>query len=236
MQLTEFTFRLLVLFLPGLICAFLVDALTSHRPRQIPFFLLRALFFGFSSYLLYWFILHLIAYISIKCFKVPFVPSVHFLKILENTATPVAPKEILFVCLSSVLLGLLITVEATYKVGHKVAQRLRLTRKFGEIDVWGYTFNSSGVEWLTYRDLKEDLMYDGWIAAFSDDGENAEMLLRDVGVYRNSTGQYLYNVGAIYLSRERKSITMEFRGIKASSQPPRSEPNNPEEQKNEQEK
>lgn len=212
MQLTEFTFRLLVLFLPGLICAFLVDALTSHRPRQTPFFLLRALLFGFGSYFLYWVMLHAIA-LAVRPFGHTLATDVNFLKILGDTATPIAAREVFFVCVCAVALGVLATIEATYKLGHRLSRVLHVTKKFGEIDVWGYTMNARGLDWVTYRDVEKDLIYDGWITAFSDDGEeNVELLLRDVSVYRNSTGDHLYNVGLAYLCRERKSITLEFRG------------------------
>jgi len=54
-------------------------------------------------------------------------------------------------------------------------------------------------------------MYDGWVKAFSDGSENAELLLGDVIVYQNSTRECLYEVEAIYLSLERDNIEIEFR-------------------------
>tara|TARA_B100001245_G_scaffold173899_2_gene132317 strand:+ start:34374 stop:34610 length:237 start_codon:yes stop_codon:yes gene_type:complete len=71
--------------------------------------------------------------------------------------------------------------------------------------------NSDDVNWITVRDLENDLMYDGWIQAFSDNSKEAEVLLGDVRVYRNSSGELLYEVGSQYLSMDRSNIVIEVR-------------------------
>jgi len=54
MEISEFTLRLPLLFFPGIVCAYLVDALTIHRPRQPVFFLLQSFVLGLGSYFAYW--------------------------------------------------------------------------------------------------------------------------------------------------------------------------------------
>ena len=34
MDITEFTIRLLLLFFPGIICSYIIDTFTIHKPRQ----------------------------------------------------------------------------------------------------------------------------------------------------------------------------------------------------------
>ncbi len=63
------------------------------------------------------------------------------------------------------------------------------------------------------RDKEKDLIYDGWVQAFSDDSKDAELLLRDVSVYKNSTGEGLYQIGMMYISRNRDDIAIEIRTI-----------------------
>ena len=63
------------------------------------------------------------------------------------------------------------------------------------------------------RDHSNDLILDGWVQAFSDDSKDAEILIRDVSVYKNSTGERLYQIGAMYLSRNRQDISIECRTI-----------------------
>jgi hypothetical protein len=88
---------------------------------------------------------------------------------------------------------------------------------FAERDVWDYVFNTPDPGWITVRDLDHDLMYDGWYWAYSSDAEPRELLLRDVSVYKNGTGERLYQVGAAYIPLE-KSFRLEFRSVQMSKE------------------
>ncbi|MGM0878098.1 MAG: hypothetical protein ACQEWV_26135 [Bacillota bacterium] len=68
----------------------------------------------------------------------------------------------------SVLLAFLISVGINRKLLHRFAKNLKITKKFGQLDVWSYTFDSPDIGWVIVRDLDKDLMYQGWDEAFSD--------------------------------------------------------------------
>lgn len=208
MDMSVFTFKLLLLFFPGLISAFLIDQLTVHRPREKFFFLIQSFVLGLSSYFLYWIILKVIS---------KWVDSIDTsmisLRTLTNSNITFSFSEIIYVTICSIIIALTITVLAKYKVINRIARKCQLTNKFGELDVWGYFMNIKEIEWATVRDHPNDLIFDGWIQAFSDDSKHAEVLLRDVSVYKNSTGEKLYQVGSIYLSRNRQDISIECRTI-----------------------
>ncbi len=59
------------------------------------------------------------------------------------------------------------------------------------------------------RDHKLDLVYFGWIEVFSDSEKERELLLRDVKVYSNTTGEHLYDASVIYIARDRYDLTLE---------------------------
>ncbi len=71
--------------------------------------------------------------------------------------------------------------------------------------------NSPDTEWVTIRDISNNLMYDGWVQAFSDNSKEAELLLGDVAVYKNDTGEHLYDIDSQYLSLDRNNISIEIR-------------------------
>jgi hypothetical protein len=146
-------------------------------------------------------------------YKVEGQPDVVFLRALVDDKVKVSYPEIVCVCVVAAALGVLLTLDSTYKIHSRLARRLRITKKFGELDVWGYVFNSRDVQWATVRDHKNDVVYEGWVSAFSDDSKSAELLLRDVSVYKNSTSENLYQVGAAYISRHANEMTIEFRDI-----------------------
>ena len=110
MQLTEFAFKLLLLFFPGIICAYIVDQLTVHRPRKLTWFLLQSFSFGAASYFLYWaglkglyhFCFKFYNYLVIT-FRIP-IP-VTFLKSLTDSKLAFSFREIAYVTIVSILLG-----------------------------------------------------------------------------------------------------------------------------------
>jgi len=70
--------------------------------------------------------------------------------------------------------------------------------------------NSEKMEWVVIRDIKNDLMYEGWIKAFSDSTEKDEIFLRDVRVFKNSTSEELYDIPGLYLPSKGINLIVEF--------------------------
>lgn len=209
MEITEFAFKLLILFFPGIISAYLIDQLTTHKPREAFFFLLQSFTLGLISYFAYWAIVRGLAFFGPASIN----PDVTFLKALINPNLSFSFKEIIIVSFISVILAFIVSVSSRHKFFNRTARRVGITKKFGELDVWGYMLNMEEVVWVTVRDHQNDLIYDGWVQAFSDDSKDAELLLRDVSVYKNSSGERLYQVGAVYLSRQRHDISIECRTL-----------------------
>ena len=205
MEASDLVVRLLLLFFPGLICSYIVDTFTVHRERTQFQFLLNSLVLGLASYFLYWFLLRTLSSLGAS------VPELIFLKAPTNGETPIAFREVAWATVTACLLGLFVTYVSSRKLHFRVVGHLGITKKFGELDVWGFVFNSPQVEWATVRDQARNLAYDGWVQLFSDDSQNAEILLREVKVYANDTAEMLYEVESLYLSLDRSAIAIEFR-------------------------
>jgi hypothetical protein len=212
MEITEFAFKLLLLFFPGIICAYIVDQLTVHKPREATFFLLQSFVLGILSYFTYWGGLKLVHNFFPNSFH---SYSVTFLRALTDSKVTFSLREIANVTGLSIILACLVSLSSRFKWPNRLARRIGLTKKFGELDVWGYllNLNNDDIMWLTVRDHERNLIFDGWVQAFSDDSKDAELLLRDVSVYKNDTGEPLYQTGAVYLSRKRESISIECRAL-----------------------
>lgn len=170
MDVTEFGLRLILLFLPGIICASLVDALTTHPPRTQFRFTLRALILGVASYGI----------------LVLFQPSISFFAALSDLKVVPSLVEAGYASIVALGMAVVLTYIANYKIHFKIAHKLRLTKRFGDQDVWSYLFNSPDVEWITVRDHKRNLVYDGRARFFSEDSKTAELYLQ--GLFRVSCG------------------------------------------------
>lgn len=204
MNISEFAFNLLLIFFPGIICTYMVDMFTNHRERTQFQFIINAFLLGFGSYLIYAFVVY--------CFAPEKVSNINFLHALSAEGkAKISLKEILQVCVISSFLAVFIIVANTNKLHFRLFQTLKISKKFGEQDVWGFLMNSSSTEWVTVRDHENNIMYDGSVKAFSDNSKEAELLLENVSVYRNDSGEHLYDIDAQYLSLNRNKISIEIR-------------------------
>jgi hypothetical protein len=212
MEISDLTLRVLLLFFPGVICCKLVDNLTVHKERTTTMFIVHSFILGISCYLL----LYVVVSIAVKINelvqrRLDF--DVIFFDALINKETDLRWSEILMAAGISIPLALVTSLIAEKKLVHRAAQWMRVTSKFGDLDVWDFMFNTRQVQWIVIRDLKNDLMYEGWVRSFSIAADLRELLLRDVRVYRNSTGEQLYEVGGLYISMKKEDATIEIASL-----------------------
>lgn len=210
MELSEFTFRIILIFVPGLISFFIIDKLTIHKEFKVHQIIINSLMLGFFCYFSYYMMLLLIK-IALKN-DIKF----SFLKVLIDKNATINFKEIAFVTILSIPIGFLFAFLLNYKVLFRVAHKLKISKKFGDLDVWSYIMNSKIPEWVVIRDIENDLMYEGWIEAFSDSTGVDELFLRDVKVYKNSTAEEYYEIPGLYLPRKRENLSIEFPLLKFS--------------------
>jgi hypothetical protein len=64
--------------------------------------------------------------------------------------------------------------------------------------------------WVFVRDIENDLVYYGYIRAYSESREDRELILKEVEVYSNSTGEWKYAIPMMYLSREAHKLSIEI--------------------------
>lgn len=216
MALSEFTFRLLLLFTPGIVCGVLVEALAMDK-RWSPFRLvLYSFVLGVLCYVGYATLLHMVRASTERWAPghlanlPPRSTILHQLMSGETRVGSGVIAEILIALALAFPIALGVSAALNHKWLHRGAQRLGVTKRFGDGDVWAFVFNSDISPWVLVRDLEHDLVYDGYVSAFSDTVSTNELLLKEVRVLRNSTWQELYTVGALYLTREHTQITLEF--------------------------
>ncbi|TFE19347.1 DUF6338 family protein [Cohnella luojiensis] len=204
MELSDLTIRLLLLFFPGIIATLILDKLTTHRGRELKDFILYSFILGLTSYSILYIAVEIINLINNTTLTVQFIEA------LTNGKSTINIKEVFFATLISFILGVLVSIMVNRKMIHRAAQKLKITKKFGDSDVWQYIFESPDIEWITIRDLSNDLVYQGWVSAYSDTHDNNELFLRDVIVYRNSDGSRLYEVKGMYLTKNKDDLIIEF--------------------------
>jgi hypothetical protein len=122
-----------------------------------------------------------------------------------------AIKLIFYASLVSVICALVSLYANNYKLLTQLLQRIGATRRYGDEDVWDFTFNSGKpeVEYVHVRDFDKKITYAGWVEAFSETEKLRELRLRDVIVY-DFEGDTLYETPRVYLARKMDNIDIEF--------------------------
>lgn len=204
MGLTDFTLRIILIFLPGITAFMIVERLTSHEKFKIHEIILNTFTIGFSCYLLYSAIIK-----GINLFS-DLKIEISFLEALINKNSSLNFNEIVFVVILALPVGFFISYLANHNFIYRFARTLKITNKFGKNSVWSFLMESEIPGWIVIRDSKNDLIYEGWIKAYSDDYTKDELLLEEVCVYENSTSRKLYEVEKLYLCRNKNELVFEF--------------------------
>jgi len=208
MELSALTVRVLLLFFPGVLCAMVVHRLTIQRERTTAQFLTHSFVLGVTTYLLLALGRSTVAQGAAAVgWWMP--PRITFFDVLTDESAELSWPEIGLSALVAIFLALALASVRNHNLLHRAAERLRISRQFGEIDVWGHFLNSPEIRWVSVRDLAADRVYQGWLDAFSDSGADPQLLLRDVEVYQNSTGTKLYERKRVYLAPSRHAIVIE---------------------------
>lgn len=206
--MNEFTINVLVLGLPGIICEFLCRKLIGQRSQRTTIeTVLRVFLFSILSYTL---VCVLDATLS-AAYGLGFQSGVIGV-FLTNKPKVEVGLLIQAVC-AGVLLAYILSYCVHYNLLNLIGQKIRATGRYGDEDVWDFFHNSRDSEkdtgWVMVRDLKADLACYCYISTWSDMGMERELVLTDASVYRNSTGEYLYEARHIYLSRNKDDIMIE---------------------------
>jgi hypothetical protein len=208
MEISEFTLRIILLFLPGIISNLVLEHLTIIKDKGIFRFSIRAFILGFLSYFAYFLVLFII-----RPFDKPDV-QIGFFNALQSAQSKIDFAEVAWVCIISVALAAILSFALSRKFFAKVASTIGLIKEIPELNVWEHAFSASqDRNWVVIRDIKNDCMYQGWVNARSDTAHENELFLRDVAVFLSSTGEELYKIPGLFISRNKDDLTIEFQSI-----------------------
>jgi hypothetical protein len=213
MNFSELTFRLILVFLPGIVCGLLFDHLTARKERQAFSFTIHSFLLGTACYAL----LQLLTWITAHGQELTVV---QFLS--TPTAVHLELAEVAWAAFIAVPLAYVTAGVYNHKWLHRLARLMHLTSKFAEADVWEYFLNNRTYDWYVLRDSSTKVYYEGWIEAYSEAGEPRELLLREAKVFSDeeaNRGELLYQANAIYIAGKPENLSLEVFPPPAPPQP-----------------
>lgn len=211
MQISELTIRIIILIIPGIVATLIVDILTTHREWSPFRFSIYSAVLGVASYVFYQLFLYLWSLLILLCPFFPSFPSLTFWSSLFDNKIPVSEYEVIFTCLVGLFLGLLITGIINNQYLNKIANKLKLSDKYGEGELFTQFIRNKDVEWVWVRCKTTGLTYDGYINSYAETEKLQEIELNDVTVYNSEDSKELYKLSKIYLASQPGDFIIEVR-------------------------
>jgi hypothetical protein len=216
--------RIAVVFVPGIVARMVSLRMRATKNRGIWEDLLDILVFAFVSYALAAILLVCVDAVghspnvaqsatAISRQSLPASPTrgilpENFSAVIENKA--INWTELLVALAFSLVVGPAAAALENYKIVNKVGRFLRLTKTYGDDDVWNWLHNSSDFDWVYVRDYRKMITYRGHIRAFSDSYKPREIVLSDVNLYSLADGKEIDSLPAVYLAFPNNEVTIEI--------------------------
>jgi hypothetical protein len=210
MEITGFTLRLIILLVPGIISAIIIEQLTVHQTWSQFRFILYAFILGVTSYFLSQLFCFIEAGICLPFAKGCNAHIMTFWTALLDNKKEIELSEVLCTCGSAVLQSLIISLIIQKKFLFKLAKKLHISDKYGDENLFSYFLNAPEISWLYVRDPKNNLSYLGLRDSFSETDRIRELVLTNVKVYRYNDSKFLYEMPALYLSYEIGDMIIEM--------------------------
>lgn len=204
MQISELTIRIILLILPGTIATLIIEKLTVHKPWDAFRFIFYATLMGFITYLTY----------QACHFFIGNQELLSFWKAITDNKVPISIKEILYACVAAVPLGFIVTAIVQYKIINKIANRLKISNKYGDDNLFYHFLNLNEVQWLWVRDKDQDVTYEGLLQYYNETDNLRELVLSDVKVFRSSDSEFISEVPYIYLTFSPDRFIIELPNVK----------------------
>jgi hypothetical protein len=206
--MSQFAVTLIAVMFPGIISAIVADKITSHSKWDSFKFGLYSLVLGILAYAL----LQALSLVFDLFVDDGFSSRWNWLTIWDRAAKAdaiVNPYEVGWAAVLAFPVAFAASFSVNYKVFNKIASFLKISKKFGDENLFSYFMNGDGIDWVYIRDRAADLTYEGQVMSFAENTTCHEVVLANVKVYNYTTSELCYEVPFIYLCKAFGEIVIE---------------------------
>jgi len=199
MEITKYTLEVMLLFAPGVIAYYLFTQMTRHRAKSAPLAAVAGGSLALISYFLLWVVKKALGLFGVNG------AGLELLAKFSGSGGPLNFWEILWASIIATFVGAAVAAVHNHKWLFRAARTLRVSSLSGHQETWGYYLETTA-EWVTVRDISNGLVYDGFMESFSSENVERQIVLGDVAVSKNTSGEHLYDVDRLYLRFTNESI------------------------------
>lgn len=199
MSISDFSLKLLLLFLPGLVSFIVIDNLSTHRETKNIHWFVYSIILGLVSYSILYMI-ELKAGITIT-----------FWSTLVDSEKIIHYDEIMYSTIIGLVLGILLTFAINNGWFFRFFSRLKITQKHGYPDTLSYMLGLYNAQYLTVTDWEKEIRIVGELVAVSENiDQRDELVLQNCSIYNLDSGEKLYDIPVFYLAQDFDKITIEI--------------------------
>jgi len=209
--MNELAVSIAIVLFPGLISTVICDKIAIHGRDWRTFkYGVYSFIFGVLSYAI---VQLLLSAWQIADFVLVGTPVLFTrLRVWSLASTQHADIALWEVCAASAVAPIIAFVATTiseHKWLTRLAQRLHVSNKFGDENLFSYYLNSDEVQNVYIRDPNVNQTYAGRVLEYSETDHIQEVVLSGVTVYDYEGSQPLYSLPTMYLARPIGTFTIE---------------------------
>ncbi len=201
-----------IILFPGLVSCVICDKITVHSLKWDAFkYSIYSFLFGVLSYGLLQVMDYACYYVYVLFYGDQSV-TVNILKvwsIVHDEKAQILISETFNATLLAPIIALTASFIVNYKIVNKIAQKMRISEKYGDENLFSFFLNAKEVDWIYVRDKGIGLTYFGRVVSHSECDSIQEIVLSEVTVHEYNTSDELYSIPIIYLSRPLGSFVIE---------------------------
>src|SRR5713226_1717384 len=159
-----------VILFPGLIATVIADKITVHVKRWDSFkYSIYSFIFGVSCYV----IVQILAWLNYRLpegfqfLRLP-VGALTVWSLVTDVRTKIDLFEVFMASLLSIPVAFSAAFLVNFKTFHKLAQKLHVSQKYGDENLYSYYLNAKEIDWIYVRDFERNLTYQGRVVSFSE--------------------------------------------------------------------
>jgi hypothetical protein len=195
---------------PGLVAAIICDKVLVHTERWGTFkYMVYTFVFGVASYLALQFVAVALDAVGRRLPFLGIEPVLSMWSTLLDQSSKPQWGEIAWATSFAPVIAGFAALIVNKKWVNKAAQKLNISGKYGDENLFSYYLNSPDVTWVYVRDIGSNLSYRGLVKSFSETKEIQELVLTDVTVFDYKESDELYRVETIYLTKPIGSFIIE---------------------------
>ncbi len=213
MEISELVWKLFILLLPGIITTLFIRYITTNKYYPPFYFVIYSAILGLGLFIFLEIIISFfnISISLINSTKLKWGVNLSVWDIIINSTDGKTIKilELLIAYISAIPFGLLIGYIIQHKIFHRFLQKIKLTSRFADGDVWTYYLRMKEVEWIVIRNSANNLAYYGNVISYSESKDKREILLQNVDVFTNDTWKKLYSANTVFLELDDNAFSIE---------------------------